>query len=145
MSNITKKALELLAAIMKQAEINCGSNTDAQALEVQALYPDWDMLDEGTLLEVGDRVNYDGVLYNVLQEHQKQATWNPVDAPSLFARVLIVEPSVISEWVQPDSTNPYMKGDKVTHNGSTWESLVDNNVWEPGAVGTEALWKEVTE
>ena len=48
------------------------------------------------------------------------------------------------EWEQPDSTNPYMKGDKVTHNGKTWVSLIDNNVWEPGATGTAALWQEVT-
>ena len=27
----------------------------------------------------------------------------------------------------------------------TWESLVDNNVWEPGALGTESLWKDVSE
>jgi hypothetical protein len=33
----------------------------------------------------------------------------------------------------------------VTHNGKTWESLIDNNVWEPGAVGTETLWKEIVE
>ena len=32
---------------------------------------------------------------------------------------------------------------QVTHNGKTWESLADNNVWEPGAIGTESLWKEV--
>ena len=47
------------------------------------------------------------------------------------------------EWEQPGSTNGYSKGDKVTHNGKTWESLVDNNVWEPGVIGTESLWKEV--
>ena len=64
-------------------------------------------------------------------------------SPSLFARVLIEDPTVIPEWIQPDSTNPYMRGDKVTHNNKTWESLVDNNVWEPGTVGTEALWQEV--
>ena len=34
-------------------------------------------------------------------------------------------------------------GDKVTHNSKTGKSSVDNNVWEPGAVGTESLWKEV--
>lgn len=28
-------------------------------------------------------------------------------------------------------------------NGKTWESLADNNVWEPGVIGTESLWKEV--
>ena len=38
-----------------------------------------------------------------------------------------------------------MTGDRVKHNGKTWESLVDNNVWEPGAQGTEALWKVVEE
>ena len=47
----------------------------------------------------------------------------------------------VAEWVQPDSTNPYMTGDRVLHNGSTWESTVDNNVWEPGVYG----WAEVTE
>jgi hypothetical protein len=52
-------------------------------------------------------------------------------------QVLIPDPETIPEWVQPGSTNPYMKGDKVTHNGSTWVSLVDNNVWEPGVYGWE--------
>lgn len=145
MSNISKKALDFLGAIMKQAEISCQANTDEQALEVQVLYPNWEDLEEGTELVVGQRVNYEGVLYNVLMTHKKQLTWTPSNAPSLFAKVLIVDPNVIPEWEQPESTNPYMKGDKVTHNGKTWESLVDNNVWEPGAVGTESLWKEVTE
>lgn len=130
---------------MRQAEINCSTNTDEQALEVQVLYPEWKAFADGFTFEVGVRVNYEGVLYKVLQEHQKQETWNPVDASSLFAEVLIPDSKVIPEWKQPDSTNPYAKGDKVTHNGSTWESLVDNNVWEPGAVGTESLWKEVIE
>ena len=132
-----------MAAMLGQAKINSVSNTDEQALEVQSLYPEWETLAEGTMLHVGDRVNYQGFLYNVLQEHQKQATWNPVDAPSLFAKVLIPDEDIIPEWEQPDSTNPYMKGDKVTHNGQTWESLVDGNVWEPGAAGTESLWKVV--
>ena len=34
---------------------------------------------------------------------------------------------------------------RVKHNGKVWESLVANNVWEPGAVGTETVWREVTE
>ena len=143
MAIITKNTLDKMAAMLGQAKINSVNNTDEQALEVQSLYPEWEALAEGTTLHVGDRVNYQGFLYNVLQEHQKQSTWNPVDAPSLFAKVLIPDPSVIPEWEQPDSTNPYMKGDKVAHNGHTWESLIDGNVWEPGAVGTESLWKVV--
>ena len=40
----------------------------------------------------------------------------------------------------------YQQGDKVTHNGKTWESnFAGENVWEPGTLGTENLWIEVTE
>ena len=114
--------------------------TDEQALQVTAIYPLWDVT---KTYAVGDRVRYAGNLYRCLQPHTAQETWNPADAPSLWAKVLTSETGEILPWVQPDSTNPYAKGDKVTHNGKTWESLVDNNVWEPGAAGTESLWKEV--
>lgn len=41
-------------------------------------------------------------------------------------------------------SNKYQKGAIVTHNGITWESVCEGqNVWEPGAVGTDALWVEV--
>lgn len=138
-------ALGNLGAIIGQAKINAAGNTDEQALEVPTLYPDYEELEEGTSLAAGDRLNYRGVLYKVLQAHQVQASWTPADAHSLFAKVLIPDPDVIPEWEQPESTNPYSKGDRVTHNGKTWESDVDNNVWEPGAVGTEALWHEISE
>lgn len=142
---ITEKAIEKLKAMRRQAEINAAGNTDAQALEVSTLYADWETLEEGYSLVVGDRVTYHDVLYNVITAHGVQSTWNPADSPSLFAKVLIPDPEKIPEWEQPESTNGYSVGDRVTHNEKTWESLVDNNVWEPGAVGTESLWQEVTE
>ena len=114
--------------------------TDEQALQVTTLYPLWDAT---KTYAVGDRVRYAVNLYRCLQPHTAQETWNPADAPSLWAKVLTDPSGAILPWEQPGSTNPYMNGDKVTHNGKTWESLVDNNVWEPGAVGTENLWKEV--
>ena len=113
-----------------------GIATDEMSLQVPNLYPTWRA---ETAYSVGDRVLYNEVLYKVLQEHTSQETWAPVDAPSLFAKVLIPNENVIPAWEQPDSTNPYMIGDKVSHNGHTWESTVDNNVWEPGAYG----WTEV--
>ena len=33
-------------------------------------------------------------------------------------------------------------GDKVSHLGKHWESMIDFNVYEPGVVG-ETIWKEV--
>jgi len=38
----------------------------------------------------------------------------------------------------------YQTGSKVSHNGKKWESMVDNNVWEPGAFGVgDTIWKEI--
>ena len=110
---------------------------DTIALEVVTLFPEWAA--DAEYVE-GVRVKYNDALYKVLTTHTSQANWTPDVAVSLFAKVLIPDANVVPEWEQPESTNPYMKGDVVTHNGTTYESAVDNNVWEPGAVGTEALW-----
>lgn len=127
------RALELRAIIEKAA----ASLADADALCTPELFPKWN---EAGTYAVGDRVRYGEYLYRCLTAHTAQSTWTPTDAPSLWTRVLIPNPDVIPEWVQPESTNPYQKGDKVTHNGKTWESSIDNNVWEPGVYG----WTEVT-
>lgn len=122
---------------------------DTDAITGTTLFPIWnDLLTSSYAftqedVDNGFRCQYNGVLYKVLQPHTIQETWTPDVSPSMYAKVLIPDETVITEWEQPDSTNPYKKGDKVTHNGKTWESLVDNNSWEPGVVGTESIWVEV--
>ena len=139
---LIEKARELRALIEK-AMTETASLTDAEAITATCLHPKWS--GNGVQYTAGQRVQDDGILYTVLQAHTSQPDWKPTAAPSLFAKVLIPDPSVVPEWEQPDSTNPYMKGDKVKHNGKVWLSLVDNNVWEPGVTGTAALWQEVAE
>lgn len=126
-------ALKLRPFIEKAA----ASLSDEDALEAVQLFPVWN---SAAAYAVGDRVRYGDVLYSCLTAHTAQETWTPTDAPSLWAKVLIPDPNVIPEWEQPDSTNPYSAGDKVTHNGKTWVSDIDGNVWEPGVYG----WTEVT-
>ena len=126
------EAEAIVAALVKLRE----SATDEQALSVPVLYPAWR---SGVDYVTGQRVLHGGVLYKALQDHTSQDDWTPDAAPSLFAKVLIQDAETIPEWEQPDSTNPYSKGDKVTHNGKTWTSDIDNNVWEPGVYG----WTEV--
>lgn len=111
---------------------------EATALEAVTLFPTWQVNVEYT---VGEKVRYDGVLYKVLQSHTSQDSWTPTASPSLFAKVLIPDENVIPEWVQPDSTNAYMTGDKVLFEGITYESLIDNNVWSPAVY--PAGWKAV--
>ena len=128
--------IELAHKLRPLIEKAMQSLDDEDAIQAVTLYPKWE---SGVQYEVGHRVKYNDVLYSVLQAHTSQDGWTPDAAPSLFARVLIPDPNVIPEWIQPDSTNPYMTGDKVTHNGKTWVCDCDNNVWEPGVYG----WSEV--
>lgn len=116
--------------------------SDSQAVQVPMLFEEFD--GNGVAYAVGKRVMYKGVLYKVIQAHTSQADWTPDAAPSLFAKVIneTIDGS-IPEFVQPDSTNPYMKGDKVKFNGKVYESLIDNNVYSPEAYPQG--WKEVTE
>ena len=134
----------MVQAAVTVAQIQAQSLTDEQAITVKDIYPVWN--GNGVSYQKDYYLTHNGKLYKVLQAHTSQADWAPDAAPSLFAEVLPGQGGTsVGEWVQPDSTNPYMTGDQVTHNGKTWESLVNNNVWEPGAQGSEVLWQEVTE
>lgn len=128
-----EEALKLRGIIEKAVQ----SLDDSDALEAVTLYEKWS--GDSKEYKTNDRLQYNGVLYKVLQDHTSQPTWTPTDAPSLFAKVLIPDPTVIPEWEQPESTNPYQVGDKVTHNGKTWVCNTPNCVWEPGVYG----WDEV--
>lgn len=121
--------------IRAQMELHASTLSDEVALTVPEMFPKWAPRAYG----VDERVRYGGVLYKCIQAHDENATWTPEDAISLWTRVLIPDPEVIPEWVQPESTNPYMKGDKVRHVGKTWESDIDYNVFEPGVAGWSIL------
>ena len=122
---------EIIEAAMQSVEDNV-------AVPAVTLFPEWEA---DTEYAEGVRVKYNDVLYRCLASHISQADWTPDVAVSLFAKVLIPDETKIYPWEQPESTNPYKKGDKVAHNGKTWISTMDGNVWEPGYYG----WKEITE
>lgn len=111
--------------------------TDEQALEAIYLYPEWNIDKQYNLNE---RILYQNILYKCIIAHTSQASWTPDVSPSLWTKVLAgQEGTGLGEWTQPDSTNPYMKGDKVIHNNEIYESNIDNNVWEPGIYGWTKL------
>ena len=132
MVKFDRQQAEKYRRLMNQAAV---SLPDDEAAYAPMLFERWEV---GVEYEVGFRVCYGDKLYKVLQKHVSQDGWEPDKAVSLFAEVLIPDPSVIPEWVQPGSTNAYMKGDKVRHNDLIWVSDIDNNVWEPGVYG----WSE---
>lgn len=136
-----EQAKEILTDLTQTLVLDTVS--DEIALTMAPLYPEYEI---GVEYLSGKRINVDGILYRVLLDHVSQADWKPENSPSLYAKVLIPTADVTPEWEQPNSTNTYMKGDRVTHFGKTWESQIDNNAHEPGIEGVdERIWKEVVE
>lgn len=124
-------SVEQARKIRAQMELHASALPDETALEVPEMFPKW----TPKAYEIGDRVRFEGTLYKCVQAHPANDTYTPSTAVSLWAEVLIDPGGDVLPWVQPDSTNPYMKGDRVTHNGSIWESDIDYNVFEPGVAG----------
>jgi len=75
------------------------------------------------------------VLWEVVQPHSpRDYNFRPAELKALWKRVAL--PDQILPWVQPlGSFDAYQIGNRVTHNGSTWESNTENNVWEPSIFG----------
>ena len=120
------KAYELIKAMPEYAGAEDVIDTWAAGM---AYYPD-------------DLCTYQEEKYCCIQAHTSQVGWEPPNVPALWAKEQ--DPSDIPEWGQPTGAHDaYLIGDRVRHNEKVWESLVDNNVWEPGTPGTEALWMEV--
>ena len=125
--------LELAQKLRPYIEKAAASLNDEDALEAVNLFPSWN--GNGVSYKKDDRVTFESILYKCLQAHTSQEQWTPTTTPSLWAKVLIPDANIIPEWEQPDSTNAYMKGDKVIYNGIVYESTIDNNVWAPNVYG----------
>ena len=108
---------------------------DDIAVEHPDLYPVWM---EGMALKANDRIQHEGGLYRVQQAHTAEHPPS-VNTAALYTR--INAPGAVQAWVTGQS---YSKDAQVAHGGKTWISMVDNNVWEPGAAGVfDSIWKEV--
>ena len=91
---------------------------------------------------VGMRRIYDGKMYECVQAHVTDAAFVPSAAPALWKVVQTSEEP--QPWVQPTGAHDvYHIGDRVTHNGSTWECTAGDasgaNSWEPGVYGWTKL------
>lgn len=110
---------------------------DDEAETVTTLFESWEV---GVAYAVGDRRQYNGLLYRCVQAHTSQSDWTPDITPALWVRTSTEE---WPEWVQPTGAHDaYPLGAKVSHNGKHWINTgKDGNEYEPGVWG----WDEVTE
>lgn len=121
-----------LFKIREMIEKASASLEDTDALDAVELFPLWAV---GVAYSVGERVQYDGKLYKVVQAHTSQADWTPPLVPALFTEV--AKPGEIPVWKQPTGAqDAYNKGDKVhypTADDPVYVSTIDANVWSPEA------------
>jgi hypothetical protein len=137
-AQVEEEALDA-AAVKALLRETAALKPDGEQHTYASLYAAWRV---GEVLTAGDKRQYKGSLYKVVQGHTTQSDWTPDAVPALFA--LFTPEGAIADFVQPTGAHDaYALGSKVKHGGFTWESLVDANVWEPGGVGTESLWRVV--
>lgn len=96
----------------------------------------------GETVEADALRSHDHDIWQAIQTHTTQDDWTPAESPALWRRWRD-KTAPPAPWVQPTGGHDaYALGDRVTHNGATWESLVAGNVWQPSdAVPT--LWKKL--
>lgn len=129
-----EKAYALRAMIVKAS----ASLQDEDALEAVELFEAWAADTDYT---ADQRVRYGGKLYRCVQGHTSQSIYPPDIIPALWTE--IAKPGEIPVWKQPTGAqDAYDKGAKVYYpdkDGAVYISTVDNNVWEPGVYGWEAI------
>ncbi len=83
---------EAQAAAVEVARIQAQSLTDEQALTVKALYKDWEKDPEGYPYKISNpddkRRNYNGKLWNLNKDHNKQSDRYPGADPTLWTEIV---------------------------------------------------------
>ena len=139
MNEKMKKQIEQMSLAISFAIQNMDGFSDEQALAVSEIYPAWHI---GVDYRTGQVARSENRLWRCVQNHKSQETWAPAKAPSLWSEISYDE-NGFEEWRAPTGAHDaYNVGDRVTHNGSIWESLINGNTWEPSA-DVPTLWQAV--
>lgn len=137
-TEVMVQGLKEVTALYLSEDVQDEETSEEALTEIATVYPSWQAWKP---VKAEKTYTYNGKFYRARTSHLTQPDWTPDVAISLWGEVRPT--GVVSAWVQPlGSHDAYPLGFVVTHSGSTWTSLVDNNVWEPG-VG--AQWEEVVE
>lgn len=114
--------------------------TDEQALEVAAVYSQWE---PDKSYKAGKILMYSDQLYRVAQAHTSQADWIPGQGTDSLYTAISFTAQGYEEWKQPTGAhNAYAMGTIVSYNGKLYKSLINGNAYSPDEY--PAGWEEVT-
>lgn len=112
---------------------------DATASQAPVLFPS--LKEDSSLVSVGTRINWKGVVMRAAVDLWDREENNPDNAPSLWEDLAYIDGIRIIPDVITAGT-AFSKGEQGWWNGALYESQADNNVWTPDAY--PAYWTEVT-
>lgn len=79
------RAMQILTAETK-ANINTMKMSNTEALSVKEFYPEWSA--DSVQVKQGEKYEYNGKLYEVVQDHTTQSNWSPGNQSSLWVEVV---------------------------------------------------------
>lgn len=101
---------------------------DANASTLPEMFPK--LKQDGTLVRAGTRINWNGKLMKAAVDLWDTVENNPDNAPSLWEELNYVNGYRVIP-VAITVTTAFSKGEKGWWKDGVWESLQDNNVWNP--------------
>lgn len=119
---------ELFREIMKFAVEKAREITDKQkALEVKYLYKEFDK-QIGKVLYVGEYIQYDDKLYEVIQEHTAQADWTPDISKSIFVVIDKEHQGTIDDPIPAQENMIYYNGKYYIENEILYLCVRDSEI-----------------
>jgi hypothetical protein len=119
------KALRLREAILLSSK----HLLDEVALEVPELFPPYRV---GVNYETGQRFQWNGKLWKVLQPHTSAIQWRPDEAVSLYEHVYVAppgDPCDTAEAWDENNWGSYTVGYVVKHEGAIYEAKNTTHTW----------------
>lgn len=120
---------EKAQAAIRVAELQAAELPDAQALEVKALYKDWENDPVGYEYDTSNpedrRRNYNGRLWNLNKDHAKSENWYPGADPTLWTEIVEGHAGTMEDPIPvPDSVTTsgfeYIYGKYYSEGGVTY-------------------------
>ena len=129
------KAMQIRSLAMESA----ADMDDVSASSLPEMFPR--LTQDGSLVPAGTRINWNGILRKAAVDLWDTEENNPDNAPTLWEEIYYTDGyRVIPEVITV--TTMFSKGEKGLWKGSVYESLQDNNVWNPEQFA--AGWKLIT-
>jgi len=108
--------------------VNTMSLTDSDALAVKSVYPDWGTL-IGKTVKKDEKMQYDGKLWKVLQEHTVQEQWKPgTGTESLYTEIVESAAGTIDDPIPYDNNMELEQGKYYSQDGEVYLCVRDTGI-----------------